>query len=391
MNHKRLLSRIASLFLVMLVSAACGAAQPTLTPVPPTATPVPATTTPVPATPAAVSQDVVAEIDVMLDKMAKQALFTGSVLIGQRGEVLLAQGYGLADRVQGIPNTSQTRFRLASITKQFTAMAILILESQGKLKVEDPICNYIPDCPSTWNSITIDHLLTHTSGIPDFMASPDFPSIAATPSAPVQTIARFRDLPLDFEPGESWSYSNCGYVVLGYIIEQVSGQTYEDFLQHSIFTPLKLRDTGYDHNSNSLAVGYPDAYSSPNHTQPAEFIDMSIPYAAGGLYSTVEDLYRWEQALSTEQLVPQAYLDEMFAPHAAIPDGGGWAYGYGWFVGTDQGGRPTDRHPGYLSGFASVIARYPDNGITIIVLSNQQGKDVSSILDILSKKILGDK
>jgi len=357
---------------ILLVMAAC-TSQPS-----PTFTPSPA--------PTAIPAELLSGIDGWLSQQRKDGNFSGSVLVARRGDVLLSQGYGLADREQNIPNTAQTRFRLGSITKQFTAMATLILEALGKLNVKDPICNYIAECPSTWEGITIDHLLTHTSGIPDLISLPDYRSTWATPSPPKQTIARFGDLPLDFQPGEKWSYSNSGYIVLGYIIEQVSGQSYEDFLQQSIFTPLNLRDTGHDHNSSSLAVGYPDQYS----TQPAEFIDMSIPYAAGALYSTVEDLYRWEQALSTEQLVPQVYLDEMFVPHAAIPEGWGSAYGYGWFIGKERG-RPIQMHEGGIPGFSTIIARYPDDQVTLIVLSNQQNTDVESIQHFLSKKIFGDK
>ncbi len=349
------------------------------------AKPLPTQTPTVPPLAKAASLSLITEIDTTLANLANQSLFTGSVLIAKQGKLLLSQGYGLADREQKIPNTPQTRFRLGSITKQFTAMAVLILEKQGKLNVKDPICKYVPDCPSTWEAITIKHLLTHTSGIPDFLSFADYPASRAFPTTPVQTIARFKDKPLDFKPGEKFMYSNSGYIVLGYIIEQVSGQTYEDFLKRSIFTPLGLRDTGYDHNTNSLAVGYPDQYS----THPADFIDMSIPYSAGALYSTVEDLYRWEQSLSTDQLVPKAYLDEMFAPQVSIQDSGGWAYGYGWAIGTERG-RRIFSHDGGIEGFTTIISRYPDEQVTLIVLSNQQNEAIGTINDILSKKIFGD-
>jgi CubicO group peptidase (beta-lactamase class C family) len=357
---------------ILLVMAACASpSAPTLTPTP---------------APTAIPLELISDIDAWLNQQSKDGNFSGSVLVARRGDVLFSQGYGLADRKQDIPNTVLTRFRLGSITKQFTAMAILILEARGELDVKDPICNYIADCPSTWEGITINHLLTHTSGIPDLLSLPDYRSTLATPSPPQQTIARFKDLPLDFQPGQKWGYSNSGYIVLGYIIEQVTGQSYEDFLQQSIFTPINLRDTGYDHNSSSLAVGYADQHS----TLPAEFIDMSIPYAAGALYSTVEDLHRWEQALSTEQLVPRVYLDEMFAPHATIPERWGSAYGYGWFIGKERG-RPINVHAGGIPGFSTIIARYPDDEVTIIVLSNQENTDVELIKDFLSKKIFGEQ
>lgn len=358
-----------------------------------TSLPPPATSMPPTGTPTATPPKLISELDTTLANLAEKNLFSGSVLIGRQGTILLSRGYGLADRKQHISNTAQTRFRLGSLTKQFTALAILVLESQGKLNVKDPICTYLVDCPNAWKAITIHRLLTHTSGIPDFTSLTDYTSTRATPSTPNQTIARFKDLPLDFQPGEKWSYSNSGYVLLGKIIEKVSGQSYEDFLHESIFSPLNLHDTGYDHNANNLAVGYSDWYSD----LPADYIDMSIPYAAGALYSTVEDLYQWEQALFTEQLVSRSYLDAMFAPEADIPDGGGWAYGsggwaygYGWFIGTERG-RSVAQHGGGIEGFANIVTRYPKEQIVIIVLSNEQNRDVYNIHDTLSNILFGDK
>jgi len=371
MQHKTVRLTVCA---ILLLVAAC-------TPQPPKATSIPLT-----PTSTAIPPELISEIDALLANMAEQSLLSGSVLIARQGDVLLSKGYGLADREQNISNTAQTRYRLGSITKQFTAMAILILAAQGKLTVEDPICNYLADCPSSWKAITVDQLLTHTSGIPEYVILPDFRKTQGTPSSPEQIIARFKDLPLAFQPGEKWIYSNSGYIVLGYIIERASGQSYEEFLKQFIFNPLNLHDTGYDHNSNGLAVGYPNQYSPLS----ADFIDMSIPYAAGALYSTVEDLYRWEQALSTEQLIPQTYLDQMFAPHAAIPNNaGGEAYGYGWFIGTERG-RRIIYHAGGINGFAAIIARYPDEQITLIVLTNVENQPVKIIQGILSKEIFGD-
>jgi CubicO group peptidase (beta-lactamase class C family) len=332
-----------------------------------------------------ISLEAIPQIDAILSNLAEQHLFSGSVLIGHQGEVLLSQGYGLADREKKIPNTAQTRYRIASITKQFTAIAILMLADQGRLDLHDPICKFFTDCPAAWEAITIHHLLTHTSGIPDFTFFPDFNSKRATPSPSEQTIARFKDLALEFPPGDKWSYSNSGYVVLGYIIEQASGLSYEEFLQQFIFTPLELKNTGYGHNTDSLAVGYPDAYSQ----LPADYLDMSILFAAGSLYSTVEDLFHWEQALATEQLVPRKYLDQMLTQQVSIPDSAGWGYGYGWEIGTERG-RRLYQHFGNVEGFADVVTVYPDDGVVIIILGNQQNKDVAQIHDILSKRVFGD-
>lgn len=393
MQHKTVFALLCG---IALLAAACTPSIPamptnTLPPLaatvpPPTATSQPPTATSGPPTPTPLPPEVVADIQSWFEDMGENSLFSGAVLIAQHGNVLLSQGYGMADREKNIPNTAQTRFRIGSLTKQFTAMAILILESQGKLNVQDSICDYIADCPTAWEAITIHHLLTHTAGITNFTGLPDYMRSRATPSAPLETIARFKDLPLDFQPGEKWNYSNSGYVVLGYIIEQVAGQSYENFLQASIFTPLDLGDTGYDHNSDGLAVGYNDQDSS----LPADFIDMSIPYAAGALYSTVEDLYKWGQSLYTEQLVTQPYLDRMFAPHVFLPNSQVNAYGYGWMT-WEGPNRRASLHYGGIEGFASFIVRYLDDQITIIMLSNHANTNLGTIMEILYKKIYGEE
>lgn len=313
-----------------------------------------------------VDPNTVARIDAWLSQTGEDGTFSGSVLIAEKGQVLLSRGYGLADREQKIPNSPQTRFLLGSVTKQFTAMAILILQSQGKLNVQDPICRYIEDCPGAWEDITIHHLLTHTSGM---IVMPGDNSYPETPITPRELLERFEDAPLDFQPGERISYSNCGYWVLGTIIEQVSGQSYEAFVQQWIFDPLDMHDSGYDQDARGLADGYVDQ----NTAAPAAVIDSSFLYSAGALYSTVEDLYRWDQALYTEQLIPRELLDQMFAPRISLyPDAvGSVAYGYGWIV-LDHLGRQMVGHGGALDGFRSWIFRYPDDRITIILLSNQE-------------------
>ena len=336
------------------------------------------------ATPPLISAEVVAEFDDLLDKLVEQDLFTGSVLLAYQGNVLISQGYGLADREQNIPNTAQTRYRIASMTKQFTAMAILILASHGKLDVQDPICKYLDDCPPTWETITIHHLLTHTSGLIDCITIPGYQGLVSTPTAPLQIISLVKDSPLDFQPGEKFSYNQTGYILLGIIIERVSGQSYENFLQQSIFTPVGMQDSGFDHNAQGVAVGYAQMSSS----SPASFVDLTFISSTGALYSTVEDLYRWSQALSTEKLVPQAYLDKMFTPYVVNQDDGS-EYGYGTMISTSHD-RPINGHYGGISGFRSVFARYPDDQITFIILSNWEGQNVDFFLSWLGDKIFGE-
>src|SRR5437879_1020442 len=185
-----------------------------------------------------------ARMEQVVQSFVKDKQFMGAVLVARENEVLLDKGYGFANLEWNIPDSPKTKFRLGSITKQFTAASILLLEERGKLKVNDPVKKYLPDAPAVWNKVTVFHLLTHTSGIPSFTGFPDYQPTEAIPSPAEKTVARFRDKPLDFQPGEKWSYSNSGYVLLGYLIEKISGQSYEKFVQQNIFTPLGMKDSG---------------------------------------------------------------------------------------------------------------------------------------------------
>jgi CubicO group peptidase (beta-lactamase class C family) len=372
--------------IMAITLTACGgtsaASVPPTTELPPTAAALSAIEATLATTPS--EQDLASRLDTVLNKMAKSDLFNGSLLIAQKGMVLVSKGYGMADHDKQIANTPQTKFRIGSITKQFTAMAILMLQAQGKLKVQDPICHYLWDCPAAWQPITIHQLLTHTSGIPNFTDFPDYRKFKKSPSTPIQTIAQFKDKPLDFTPGTKWSYSNSGYIVLGAIIEKVSGKSYEVFLQEHIFAPLKMSNTGYEHTTDILATGYVSKYSK------ADSIDMSVPFAAGGLYSTVEDLYLWDQALYTDQLVSKDVLDTMFRVAAAVPDSNGLGYGYGWFVGKESNHRWVG-HEGGIEGFHTLISRYPDERVTIILLSNHENTSLDIIEQSLGQIVFGDQ
>jgi CubicO group peptidase (beta-lactamase class C family) len=345
----------------------------------------PTATESAPPSPTLAPKGPASKIDKALTSLTEREAFTGAVLVAQNGEVLLSQGYDLADRDKNLPNTPQTKYRLGSITKQFTAMAILMLQAQDKLNVQDPICRYIPECPMVWQDITIHHLLTHTSGIPNFTDFRDYQAMKATPSPLEQTMARFKDKPLNFQPGEHWSYSNSGYILLGYIIEQASGQSYETFLQEHIFEPLQMQNTGYDHNDGSLATGYTGSHGL---WRQADYIDMTIPHAAGALYSTVEDLYRCDQALYTEEFVSQDLLHLMFTPHAEMPIAN-LSYGYGWAVG-EMNNHQAVGHGGGIEGFATEIRRYIDDHVTIIILSNRDSTGVASTADLIAEAVFGE-
>jgi len=322
------------------------------------------------ATPTA-SIDLISELDALV---AGFQGFQGSALVALGDRILLSKGYGMADAAKGIRNAPETRFRLASLTKQFTAMAILILQSQGKLDVKDAACTYLPDCPSAWRAITIHQLLSHTSGLPDFTELPDFESIKNQPSTAAQTLARIKGLPLDFAPGQGFHYNNSGYAALGSIVERVSGMAYEAFLRQEIFGPLGMRDTGYDTGAGRLATGYKNA------TTVADPTNASVYLAAGGLYSTVLDMHRWDQALYTDRLMPKDLLATMFQPMTAIPDVPNLRYGYGVYVGT-MADRPFVGHDGAVEGSRTYYGRHPDDRLSVILLSNVEGEVTYEELD----------
>ena len=291
--------------------------------------------------------------------------FMGSVLVARDGRVLLDKGYGYADLEWNIPNDPDTIFRLGSVTKQFTAAAILLLEERGKLKASDPVSVYLPDAPAAWAKITIFNLLTHTSGIPNYTEFADFPRTEPFPTTPAQLVARFEAKPLDFQPGEKWAYSNSNYALLGLLIEKVSGQSYRDFLQQNIFTPLKMSHSGYDSNAAIIphrASGYAPGPNGPQH---AGYTDMTIPYAAGALYSTTRDLRLWEEALYGGKLLSAASLKKMTTPFLS-------GYALGLFAG-QNGGHAVFSHSGGIEGFNTYLAYYPDEKMIVAVLGNLNG------------------
>lgn len=308
--------------------------------------------------------------------------FMGTVLVARQEKVLLSKGYGFADLEWDIPNTPNTKFRLSSVTKQFTAACILLLEERGKLKIEDPIRKYMPDAPAAWDKITIFHLLTHTSGIPSFTDFPDYSSSEAAHTTPEKLVARFRDKPLDFQPGEKWRYSNSGYVLLGYLLERVTGQNYADFVQQNIFQPLGMKDSGYDSNSTVIvhrASGYSPSAEGPVN---AGYIDMSIPFSAGALYSTTEDLLRWEQGLFGGKLLAPASLEKMTTPFKED-----YALGLGVH---SANGRKVIEHGGGIKGFNTHLAYYPDDKLVVVALANLNGGAASAMVPKLASLARGE-
>jgi CubicO group peptidase (beta-lactamase class C family) len=311
------------------------------------------------------AQDNAPRMEQVVQSYVSNKTFMGSVLVVRDKTVLLDKGYGSADLEWDIPNSPTTKFRLGSITKQFTAASILLLEERGKLNINDPVKKYMADAPAAWDKVTIYNLLTHTSGIPSFTGFPDYESTEAFATTPEKLVARFRDKPLEFQPGEKFAYDNSGYVLLGYLIEKISGETYAQFVQENIFTPLQMKDSGYDSNS-AIIMHRASGYSNGKEgIENAGYIHMSIPFAAGSLYSTVEDLARWEQGLFGGKLLSPASLQKMTTPFKEN-------YAFGVAVSTTNGHKLIE-HGGGIEGFNTHLAYYPDDKLIVVVLGNLSG------------------
>jgi CubicO group peptidase (beta-lactamase class C family) len=334
-----------------------------------------------------VAQTKVQKIDALMDTYYQYGQFNGAVLVAEHGKVIYQKGFGLANMEWDIPNTPDTKFRLGSITKQFTAMLIMQFVEKGTLKLKGKISDYLPDYPKLQgDKVTLHHLLTHTSGIPNYTNLPDFKK-EFNPHTPQEFMKRFINLDLEFEPGSKFKYSNSNYFILGVILEKVSGKPYETLLRENILTPLGMKNTGYDHSEPILkkrAAGYIKQGKYLN----AAYLDMLIPLSAGALYSTVEDLTLWDQALYTEKLLSNKYKDIYFKPFL-----GNYAYGWGVRkvpIGTTKDSTHYMAHGGGINGFNSYIARLVDDK-HLIVLLNNTGETRLEEMDLAIRNILYDQ
>ena len=325
-------------------------------------------------------------IDSLISVYHNYNLFNGSVLVAEKGNVIFKKGYGEANIEWNLPNEQNTVFRIGSMTKQFTAMLIMQLFEEGKIKLDTKITEYLPEYRSdTGDQITVKHLLTHTSGIPNFTRSPKYLELSHNPYTVSDLVSAFCSEDLRFKPGSKFSYSNSGYLILGAIIEKITDNQYEEVLKEKILDPLLMKNTGYDHTNEIIpnrANGYRkviDGYLNAN------YVDMSVPYSAGAMYSTIEDLFLWDQALYTNQLISNNNKDLMFTPLKNN-------YAFGWSVKNIPYGQNIDsvkviRHNGSINGFQSLIIRLVDDGHVIILLSNAEatrlGKLSDSIINIL--------
>jgi CubicO group peptidase (beta-lactamase class C family) len=314
----------------------------------------------------------------MADAVKAQAdsrRFMGSVLVAKEDEVVFAMSAGLANVEWNVPNSATTRFRIGSLTKQFTAVAILLLQERGKLQVDEPLAKHIDGAPRLWRPITIRQLLSHTSGIPDTMELPkkDHREWELTGFTPAVLFERMSGLPLDFEPGAKFNYSNTGYLLLGWIVERVSGQSYREFVKQNFFDPIGMTASGYDSATAIIpqrASGY-EVGDLGNRMRNANYIDMRGPGAAGGLYSSTGDLLKWTRALFGGKVLQPRSLEQMTTP-------GKSDYAFGLRIGA-KNGRKRFSHFGAINGFGSFLAYFPASGVTIVVLSNVAGPSAAEL------------
>jgi len=337
----------------------------------------------------AIGQDHAKQIDALMKQYYDYGQFNGSVLVADKGKIVYERGFGMANMEWAIPNQPDTKFRIGSITKQFTATLILQLVEEGKIKLDGKLSDYLPDYrKDIGDKVTIHQLLNHTSGIPSYTDRREFfPESSRDPYTVADFIKKFASSDLEFEPGSKFSYNNSGYFLLGAIIEKVTGKPYEVVLKERVLDPLKMTDTGYDHSATILpkrASGYEKRAAG---FENAAYLDMSIPFAAGSIYSTVGDLYKWEQALHEGKIISAESKRLMFAP-------GLGNYGYGLVISDQPIGKTGQKtkmiqHGGGINGFNSLLTRLVDKQQTVILLDNVglgrfQGKITESIFNILN-------
>jgi CubicO group peptidase (beta-lactamase class C family) len=332
-------------------------------------------------------KQLIADFDKLLSEQFKPNETGCAVLVAQKGNVIYKKAFGIADIELNVPMQPNMVFRIGSITKQFTAVCILQLMEQGKLGLQDDITKFIPDYPTQAYKITIEHLLTHTSGIQSYTGMKNFQDYIRKDMKPAEIIDLFKNQPMEFAPGTKWNYNNSGYVLLGYIIEKVSGKSYPQYLEDNIFKPLGMTNSYYGDNNRIIrnrASGY---QPGKDGIVNADIMSMTMPYAAGSIESTVEDLFKWHQAIHSYKLVKKESLDKAFAEYK-LADGKGARYGYGWGINTVQGS-PTIEHGGGINGFLTHSLYLPNEDVFVAVFSNSNAKSPNEVSVRLAAATIG--
>lgn len=333
--------------------------------------------------------DQTARIDALFAGFTPPDAPGASVMVTYRGKQVFAKGYGLADLETRIPCATNTNFRLASVTKQFTAMAVLMLAERGKLSLDEPLTDFFPEFPAGGARITVRHLLTHTSGLLDY--EDEIPKGTTLPVLD-QDVLRIllKQAKTYFSPGTEYRYSNSGYALLALIVEQRGGLTFARFLKENIFAPLKMSNTlAYE---EGLSVVPNRAYGHSPTGSEFRRTDQSLTSSVlgdGGVYSSVADLFKWDQALYTTKLVSRKMLQKAFTP-ATLTDKPGQSYGFGWYIGAYRGLEEV-WHSGETVGFRTRIARFPERKFTVILLANRSDAALNELPHRIADVVLFDE
>lgn len=322
------------------------------------------------------SQDINSKIDALINENYPNEGVSISLLVAKNGKTIYKNAAGKANLELDVDATPDNVYELGSITKQFTAVAILMLEEEGKLKVTDDITKYISDYPTQENSITIYQLLNHTSGIQSYTGMQSFMDITRTDMTPSELIDVFKNEPMEFGAGEAYKYNNSGYILLGHIIEVVSGISYEEFIQKNIFDPLGMNNSYYG-SKTKLIKGRASGYTEGNGMENGKYLSMSLPYAAGSLMSTVEDMLKWQNALSANKLITKANYDRA-TNGSKLANGEDISYGFGW-IKDDLRGSKMIHHGGGIFGYTTFGIYLPDEDVYVIGLSNCDCGDVTTV------------
>ena len=312
--------------------------------------------------------DLAAKIDAIMAGIYKPGEPGAAIIVRKDGQTVFRKGYGMANLELGVPIEPDMVFRLGSITKQFTAVSILMLAQEGKLGLQDEITKFLPDYPTQGKRITVEHLLTHTSGIQSYTDMPEWLPLWRKDFTVKELVDFFKDKPMQFEPGRSWAYSNSGYILLGAIIEKVSGKTYEEFVTEKIFKPLGMKGSTYGSTERIILRRIPGYQAGKDGFVNAPYLSMTQPYAAGSLLSTVDDLAVWSDAVFAGKLVRKEWLDKAFTPYR-LSNGESTGYGYGWLVG-DFAGHRSIEHGGGINGFSTYEMTLPEDRIFVAILTN---------------------
>jgi CubicO group peptidase (beta-lactamase class C family) len=334
-----------------------------------------------------IAQNLEQQIDAYISEQYTSDTPGVSVLVAKDGKAIYSRGSGIANLELDVKAAPKHVFEIGSITKQFTAVAILMLEEQGKLSVEDEITKFIPDYPTQDKTITVHHLLNHTSGIKSYTNMPSFMEFARTDMTPTVLMGRFKNEQMEFDPGTQFNYNNSGYIVLGHIIEVVSGQSYEDFIQTNIFDKVGM-DNSYYGSMTRLIPNRARGYSkTETGYRNADYLSLTLPYAAGSIMSTTADLLKWQNAISANTLIKKSSLEKA-TNGSTLDSGEEITYGYGWYTGNINGSASVE-HDGGIFGYSSSGIFLPEENVYVIGLSNCDCGDVGALVSNVAAMAIG--